>query len=112
MPSHAEIEAIIRKIKYKDWNFHVGIMDSRPYLQLHFTDSSGVIRHGRKWSFSQWMTKSEIVQTAFLAVKTAEEHEARERFLYKEKAIFGPHFNVDTLHEICDPGNLDVRQAI
>jgi hypothetical protein len=55
------------------------------------------------------MTRSEVVQTALKAVLSAEEHEARERFLYKGKAVFGPHFDVDVLHSIYGKEALDVR---
>lgn len=65
---------------------------------------------GRKWRLSRHMTKSEIVQTAFLAVLQATEHEVRESFQYKGAAIFGPHFNVDRLASLAiDPDGLDVR---
>jgi hypothetical protein len=37
----------------------------------------------RKWLLSAHMTKTEIVNTAWFAVKTAIEHEAREEFFYQ-----------------------------
>jgi len=46
------------------------------------------------------MTPSEVVQTAFKSVLTAEEHEAREAFRYRNEAIFCPHFDVEALHQI------------
>ena len=55
------------------------------------------------------MTKSEVIQTAFKAVLTAMEHEVREKFHYKGKPIFGPHYHVDALHAACTGGNMDVR---
>ena len=63
----------------------------------------------RKWNISPSMTKSEVVQTAFKLVLTAGEHEVREQFKYRGKAIFGPHFNIDTLHTVCD--ELDRRET-
>lgn len=57
------------------------------------------------------MTRSELVQTAFLACLTAEEHECREGFLYKEQRIFGPHFNVDELAELAARGANEMRPA-
>lgn len=56
---------------------------------------------GRKWLISRHSTKSEVVQTAFKAVMTFEEHEIRESFTYKGERIFGPHFDVDFLAEAC-----------
>lgn len=66
---------------------------------------------GRKWFISMHMTKSEIVQTAFKAVMTAAEHEIRESFLYRSRAIFCPHYDVDQLHALRGEAldNLDVR---
>lgn len=91
------------------WKFFVGADGSRLYLQVHFSVSaSGEHWTGRKWLLSPRMTKSEIVQTAFKAVLTAVEHETRELFTYKGKRIFGPHFDVDALEQICD--RLDVRK--
>lgn len=45
------------------------------------------------------MTKSEFVRTCFLAVLQAVEHETRENFRYRGKAVFGPHIDVDALVE-------------
>jgi len=38
------------------------------------------IVYGRKWRVEQQLPSSEIIQTAFLAIKTAREHEIRELF--------------------------------
>jgi hypothetical protein len=40
------------------------------------------------------MTDAEILGTALKAVLTAEEHEARERFLYLGRAVYGPHMSL------------------
>lgn len=96
----------LTEVRYKDWQFVVNDIHARPYLQVRFW-ADGEEWGGRKWYLSEHMTKSEIIQTALKAVITAEEHEARERFLYRGRAIFGPHIDVDDLHEICT--SLDVR---
>lgn len=89
---------ILANVKYKDWRFVVGReVHGAPYLQLQWTGENGFPCTSRKWLLSDHMTKSELVQTAFKAVLTAEEHEVREMFLYKEAAIFGPHFDVDDM---------------
>lgn len=108
----AKIEELLQSVKYKHWKFHVGLDGQRMYLQLVWqapcTDSNAMaLQKSRKWFLSEHMTKSEVIQTGFKAVLTAEEHEARETFLYKGKAIFGPHFDVDTLYECAD--KLDKR---
>lgn len=48
------------------------------------------------------MVKSEVVATAMKAVLAAEEHEARELFKYRGKAIFNPHIDVDALAGVCE----------
>lgn len=55
---------------------------------------------GRKWALSKHMTDGEVVQTAFLAIMTAMEHEIREQFKYKGQAVFDPHYNINKLVEL------------
>lgn len=94
-----KVQDTLEAIKYRDWRFRFAEFDpgtGRYFLQVMFTEE-GRLHKGRKWALSQWMTKNEIVQTAFKAVMTAEEHEARERFLYQGKAVLGPHLNLEAL---------------
>ena len=63
----------------------------------------------RKWQLSQFMTRSEVVQTALKCVLTAIEHEAREQFKYRGWPIFGPHFDVERLADLCAAGATEVR---
>jgi hypothetical protein len=65
------------------------------------------IQKSRWWPLSTHMVKTEVVQTAFLCVLKAEEHEIRETFLYKERAVFNTHIAIDKLWEKAD--NVDVR---
>lgn len=104
------VSAWLASVSYRDWVFHLGKEpDGRLWLQVRFV-ADGEDQHGRKWMLSPCMTKSELIQTAMAAVITAQEHEAREHFLYRGKAVFGPHFNVDKLAELCTDGRaLDVR---
>jgi hypothetical protein len=53
--------------------------------------------YGRKWLISEHMTDGEIVQTVFLAVQVAMEHETRELFKYKGQAILDPHYDIEKL---------------
>lgn len=100
------VELILNEIRYKDWELHVGQDESRLFLQVQFQGRCTVTgaeetQYGRKWLLSPHMTRSEVVTTAFKAILTAEEHECREHFMYRGKAIFGPHLNVDKLVELC-----------
>ena len=95
---------ILSYISYKDWIFSVQGNHSYVYMQVEFDDiciDTGKVERqkGRKWLMSEHMTDSEVIQTAFLAVKTAEEHEIREKFHYNNEAVFGPHMNVKDLAE-------------
>ena len=79
--------------------------DAGLYLQIEAAAACNVTGNAmtwksRKWKLSQHMTDSEIVQTAFKAVLTALEHEAREQFLYRGVSIFDPHYDVERLVEL------------
>lgn len=108
------IESILRDIKYKDWEFRLNEDAGCMTLQVEFAapdlddmHERRIIRHrGRKWRLSYHMTKSEIVQTALMAVLAAEEHEAREQFKYRGRAVFGPHFDVDDLVKLYVDGQI------
>lgn len=107
---------IVKKIEYKNgFKFHVP--EDQSYLQVQFLaydQDERVVKwqFGRKWMLSTHMTRSEVVQTAFKAIMSAEEHETREMFRYKGQAIFGPHFNVEALVKLAEQGQLDPRQPL
>lgn len=99
-----EIEAILADIKYENWEFYVG-WDPNLYLQVQVQGVCNVTGkplnwNGRKWKLSPHMCKNELVLTAFKAVLTALEHEAREKFLYRGRSILDPHYDVDKLWEL------------
>lgn len=107
----SQFEEALKQVHYKGWSFIVReegdrvSMTRRCYLQIAFNAPDRDNGHnaawtGRKWWLSPHMTVSEIVQTALLAVLAAEEHEARENFTYRGRAIFGPHWDVDELVEL------------
>lgn len=111
----ADFKRVLDEVRYKSYTFLLRFDDTRPYLQVEFVGvcsetKKEQMQYGRKWFLSPFMTKSEVVQTALKAVLTAEEHEAREHFLYRGKPIFGPHFNVDHLHELCQTVAPDARE--
>lgn len=113
-----EIVNALKSVTYKDWRFTVGQDQDRLYLQVAFNAPDNTepqnprhLQLGRKWMLSEHMTKSELIQTAFKAALTAEEHECREMFRYEGEAIFGPHLDVDWLLEIAKL-HLDARAAV
>lgn len=109
MKSLADFIEILKDVKYKNWVINVFRDGEEVVLQVWFLDGDET-QHGRKWRLSLHMTKSELVQTALKAVLAAEEHETREKFLYRGAPVFGPHIDVDKLWELTtEGGGLDVR---
>ena len=111
--TQTEMDEILETIEYKDWTFITIKRDHVIYLRCSWwgeCNTSGMMtrQKSRKWQLSPHMTKSELVQTALKAVLTAEEHEAREKFKYKGKAVFGPHIDIEQLYLVCD--NLEERK--
>lgn len=113
-PFETLLRDTLAELRYKDWQFRVekdGI--GLWFLQVVVTGFDVMTDEplrwgGRKWRMSMHMTKSEIVQTALKAVLTAEEHEAREQFLFRGRPIFGPHLDIEDLWELAL--NQDRRQ--
>lgn len=110
----SEVELILSKIDYADGYFRViddWIQFCKPVIDVD--TGQGHIHRGRKWRISSYMTRSEVVQTAFKAIITFEEHEVREKFTYEGQRIFGPHFDVDRLADLCrEKTALDIREAL
>jgi hypothetical protein len=109
-----EIKEILSTIKYKDYIFDVLKKDITLYLQARYLEADVITnqptwQYTRKWQLSEHMVKSEIVQTALKCVLTSAEHRVREHFLYKGERIFGPHFDVDGLWQLCRDKRLDYR---
>ena len=77
------------------------------YLQGHYEEADTATgktetQYTRRWPLSPEMSKSEIVATVFKCAITSAEHAVREWFLYRDRAIYQPHYDVDTLHAICE----------
>lgn len=105
-----DLRGILREIRYRDgWCFRASELGRGFFLQVLFSVDDQELS-GRKWYVSPHMARSEVVQTALMAILAAEEHEARERFRYRGQPIFRPHYDVDRLHALCaGPAPLDVR---
>lgn len=116
MLSVEEITDIVNSVAYKDWTFEVIAEPEKDiFIRVRFKAQDPATGYeqswnGRKWVVSMHSTRSEIVQTCLKAVLTAEEHEAREQFMYCGKAIFGPHLDVDWMRE--HAGQLDARTSL
>ena len=98
---------VLADVKFGDYTFevregHGGVFLRASYLEPDVYTGEVELQQTRKWLLSPHMTKSEIVQTAFKCCWTSFEHRCREGFLYKGRRVFGPHFDVDDLWNLCD----------
>jgi hypothetical protein len=106
---------LLERVRYENYEFFVVQRDDCLYLQASFMAPNyckqGQLerQYTRQWMLHPDMTPSEFVSTAFKLVLTSVEHEARESFTYRDRAIFGPHYNVDVLHEVCTAPNHEHR---
>ena len=119
MMTISQMRETLAKVQYPGFEFGVGqdvlispchsrTKRGRIYLQIKCPGATCSVTgepydwSGRKWFLSPHMTPSELIQTALKAALTAAEHEVREAFTYKGKAIFGPHIDVEELVAVCD----------
>ena len=111
----SELMDILAEIKYKDWLVAPISNEKGLFIHVLFQSKCTVtgrkeLQKGRKWYISPYSCKSEVVNTAFLAILTAEEHETRERFKYRGAPIYGPHFNIEKLVKLyCEGNSLETR---
>lgn len=54
-------------------------------------------QYGRKWRLSSHMTDGEVVGTAFKALLTYQEHEARESFKFDGVSVYDSHVDIHKL---------------
>lgn len=109
-----EVREIVSQISYEDYEFKVLDYSGMMLLQGRYVEPDIITKdptdqHTRKWYISSHAVASEIVQTALLCVLTSAEHRVREHFFYKGKRVFGPHFDVEALHELAVNKRLDYR---
>jgi len=100
------ISATLFQCSFNAWAFLLEMDGDRPMLVLEFEapcSKTGRVQkwRSRKWPLSVHMTVSEIVGTAFKAVLTALEHEAREQFKYRGRPVYNPHIDVRELWHGC-----------
>lgn len=109
-----DMKTIVALVSYPDYVFEVLVENDIAFLRGSYLDPDIVTheraRHyTRKWRLSEYMVRSELVQTVFKCVLTSAEHRTREHFLYRGERVFGPHFDVDALYEIAKARRLDYR---
>jgi hypothetical protein len=97
-------------VRFHDYIFQVKERQDCLYLQAMFQapdyrHGGETIQYTRQWMLHPDMTLSEFIGTVFKCALTSVEHEARESFTYRGKAIFGPHYDVEKLHSLCAQGD-------
>ncbi len=90
----SDVRAIIERITYKD-GWSIEVTDDWT-LRVNFTAPDMITGEpfnfrGRRWPVRPDNTEDEIVGTAFLSIKIAEEHEVMEFFKLDGVSIFNPH---------------------
>ncbi len=104
--TYEQVKELIAQVSHPDFRYSVFLKQGLTFLQIEPTNgtcnSTGepMQWRGRKWYLSPHMTRSEIVQTAFLATKTAVEHELREHFTFKGVTVLDPHLDMDNLAQV------------
>jgi len=101
-----DVRAVLAEVRFGGHEFRAEEAPDGFSLQLRgeaadvATGRPGV-QCGRRWHLPRDAGPSEIVRTAFKAVLTWLEHEAREHFTYREARVFGPHLDVGRLADLC-----------
>ena len=114
----ADMQHIVDQISFPKMRIDVRSKNEVPYLQIAHRgecNMTGVPMEwrSRKWMLSEHMTAGEIVQTAFKAILTAIEHEAREQFRYRGQPVFDPHYNIEKLVALrMDPKSIEERATV
>jgi hypothetical protein len=114
--THIEMATLLRDVSFPGYEFGV-TYDSRGsiYLQARYLEPDTTTyepteQFTRRWLLSPEMTRSEIVQTAFKCVLTSMEHKTREWFHFRGRPVYGPHFDVDALYNLCAEYDFDTRK--
>lgn len=88
MLSRQEIEDVVSRISYRDWE--VGVVDDGPNLYIQTKDPKSPV-FGRMWLIEPRHDQSDVVRTIFAAISLIEEHERREFFLLDGVPVWNPH---------------------
>ena len=95
------VRAILDDVACPPWTIRAFARDDSVYVQGQFKAHDGEWTT-RKWSISRHATTGEIVQTALKLCLTSAEHQVRESFEWRGRAVFGPHMKIERLWDIAD----------
>jgi hypothetical protein len=103
MKGFDELLHTVERISYPGFTFKLEQRSGEIFLSVVCVNGTNNVTgapeawSGRKWLLQRHMTNSEVVQTAFKAVLTAIEHEARELFLYRGQPVLDGHMDLDQI---------------
>lgn len=115
MQTKETLAALVGDCQFKDWNIQLKYHKDSPYIQILFMEKdefTGVVeeQHCRKWDLNYLMCDTEVIDTVFLAVSRAMQHEVEECFKFRGRRIYNPHRSVHKLWEIAgQSGSVDTR---
>lgn len=104
------LASLVNRISYPGFAFEIVTEAGRPFLRVVCANGTDNVTgepyawKGRKWRLSYHMTDMEVVNTAFKAVLTALEHEARELFKVDDVALMDSHRDLDDVLEFMKTG--------
>jgi hypothetical protein len=99
----SEIQQIIRECSFPEYTLNaIEIGDEGFLIRANYEEECTVTgkvetQYTREWFVPYSSTKSQVVATCFKLIMTSMEHKTREWFKYRGKAIYQPHYDVDTL---------------
>ncbi len=105
---------VVSRIQFPGVTFQLEHKEHGLALRVHCPDGVDALTgetapwQGRAWPVSLDTSNGELVQTAFKALLTAMEHEAREAFTFQGKRVMQPHRKME-LVEVYD-GEFSVSQ--
>jgi hypothetical protein len=100
------VASVLHSVEFPDHTWHVtedgdGVrFHARFFAPCNVNGGDPEEQRTRRWGIRPAASDSEIVATAFKCVLTSLEHEAREQFKYRGRAVFGPHMDVDELWKL------------
>lgn len=105
---------VVSRIQFPGVTFQLEHKEHGLALRVHCPDGVCAVTgepapwQGRPWPISLNITNGDLVNTAFKALLTAVEHEARELFRFQGEQVMNPHRNLE-LVEVYD-GEFSVSQ--
>lgn len=99
------VQSVVDNIHFPGYHFRVGLLGERIFVQVHYVEPdvmTGVTedQFGREWVVAKNPVAGQVVQTCLKAILTSMEHRVREHFLYRDKPVMQPHFDVDELWQL------------